>query len=69
MNSSTKDEALSSEELIRSMRVKEIKEELANLSVSTDDVFEKEELVQRLVKARATNIAAGTTGNKKKRKV
>ena len=37
---------------IRSMRVKEIKAELAKLNVSSQDAFEKEELVQRLLKAR-----------------
>mmetsp|Transcript_20715 Transcript_20715/g.31350 ORF Transcript_20715/g.31350 Transcript_20715/m.31350 type:complete len:418 (-) Transcript_20715:1053-2306(-) len=37
---------------IRSMRVKEIKKELQNLSISTSDVFEKEELVKRLYSAR-----------------
>jgi hypothetical protein len=39
-------------EEIRSMRVKEIKEELDVFKVSTGDVFEKEELVSRLVSAR-----------------
>jgi len=39
-------------EEIRSMRVKEIKEELTALKVNTQDAFEKEELVQRLFKAR-----------------
>jgi hypothetical protein len=39
-------------EEIRSMRVKEIKKELDMFKVSTGDVFEKEELVSRLVSAR-----------------
>ena len=39
-------------ESLRSMRVKELKVELDTLSISTSDVFEKEELVQRLYKAR-----------------
>ena len=37
---------------IKSMRVKELKEELTALGVSTKDAFEKEELVQRLYEAR-----------------
>ena len=37
---------------IRSMRVKEIKAELQSMSITTQDVFEKEELVQRLFEAR-----------------
>jgi predicted aspartyl protease len=40
------------EDKIRSMRVKEIKAELSELNVSTQDVFEKEELVQRLLEIR-----------------
>jgi len=40
------------EEEIRSMRVKELKEELSKRQVSIEDVFEKEELVQRLIHAR-----------------
>ena len=37
---------------IRSMRVKQLKEELTALQISTTDVFEKEELVERLYQAR-----------------
>ena len=37
---------------LRSMRVKELKAELANLDISTQDVFEKEQLVERLYQAR-----------------
>lgn len=39
-------------EQIRSMRVKELKAELSSLSISTADVFEKDELVSRLYQAR-----------------
>lgn len=39
-------------EEIRSMRIKDIKNELSSLRITTTDVFEKEELVQRLCKAR-----------------
>ena len=39
---------------IREMRVKELKTELSKLKISTDDVFEKEELVRRLLGARKT---------------
>ena len=39
-------------EELKSMRVKALKEELISLGVSTQDVFEKEELVQRLYQAR-----------------
>lgn len=52
--STEKDEELEGQQ-IRSMRVKGIKDELAQLNVSTDDIFEKEELVQRLVRARRRN--------------
>jgi len=41
-------------EEIRSMRIREIKQELKERRISTDDVFEKEELVQRLVDARSS---------------
>jgi predicted aspartyl protease len=37
---------------IRSMKVKDLKEALSKLNLSTADVFEKEELVQRLLEAR-----------------
>jgi predicted aspartyl protease len=40
------------EEEVRSMRVKEIKAELSKLKISTQDVFEKEQLVQRLLEVR-----------------
>ena len=43
------------EQEIRSMRVREIKEELVKLGVSTKDVFEKEELIQRLLQCRKTD--------------
>ena len=67
-------------ESLRSMRVKEIKSELDSLRVSTSDVFEKEELVQRLYSARImqqqgtkTNNVADDRGNelikKKKRRL
>ena len=39
-------------ESLRSMRVKEIKSELDSMRVTTSDVFEKEERVQRLYSAR-----------------
>lgn len=57
---------------IRSMRVKEIKAALLELNISTHDVFEKEELVQRLVEGRksgkqqkrpAENTSARTTAS------
>jgi predicted aspartyl protease len=40
------------EAAIQAMKVKEIKEELTQLNISSNDVFEKEQLVQRLLKAR-----------------
>lgn len=40
---------------VRSMRIREIKQELAERHISTDDVFEKEELVQRLIEARSSS--------------
>lgn len=59
-------------ESLRSMRVKELKFELDTLSISTSDVFEKEELVQRLYKARidgaSANVIANGIDNDKKTK-
>lgn len=42
------------EEQIRAMRAKDIKIELSKLNISTQDVFEKEQLVQRLLEVRRT---------------
>ena len=52
-NDATADQDLA--EQVRRMRVKEIKEELSKLNISTQDVFEKEQLVQRLVEVRKKN--------------
>ena len=49
-------------EEIRSLRVKEIKNELAALSISSADAFEKEELVKRLYEARKDGVKAPATG-------
>ena len=49
--------------LLRSMRVKELKSELDILQISTSDVFEKEELVQRLYNARTAKVSANSSGN------
>jgi len=46
---------------IRGMRVKELKAELSSRKVSTADVFEKEELVQRLYKARQSDEGPGVS--------
>ncbi|KAL7464052.1 hypothetical protein ACHAXS_006761 [Conticribra weissflogii] len=43
---------------LRSMRVKELKSELQLLNISTHDVFEKEELVQRLYNAKKSKTDA-----------
>mmetsp|Transcript_1721 Transcript_1721/g.2472 ORF Transcript_1721/g.2472 Transcript_1721/m.2472 type:complete len:493 (-) Transcript_1721:363-1841(-) len=40
---------------IRALRVRELKSELNSLGITTDDVFEKEELVKRLLQARFTS--------------
>lgn len=48
-------------EEIRSMRVKELKEELKELKISTADVFEKEELVQRLYRSRLSSASASSS--------
>jgi len=51
-------------ESLRSMRVKEIKVELESLNVSTQNALEKEELVQRLYKARiGLNSSVGANNN------
>ena len=52
--SSASSDTVSIEE-IRAMRVKELKAELTALQISTTDVFEKEELVERLYQARVNN--------------
>ena len=41
---------------LRSMRVRELKSELESLSISTKDAYEKEELVQRLYRARMSRV-------------
>ncbi len=48
-------------EEIRSLRVKEIKEQLSALSISSADAFEKEELVKRLYEARKDGVKAPAT--------
>ncbi|KAG7371873.1 aspartyl protease [Nitzschia inconspicua] len=48
------DDATPFEDEIRSMRVREIKIELERLKIPTVDIFDKEELVRRLVEARRT---------------
>jgi hypothetical protein len=53
-SSSTTKTTISLLEEIRSMRVKELKAELATLQISTQDVFEKKQLVERLYQARTT---------------
>lgn len=50
-------------ESLRSMKVKEIKSELDSMRVSTSDVFEKEELVQRLYSARIMQQQGTKTNN------
>uniref|UniRef100_A0A7S3V5A2 SAP domain-containing protein n=1 Tax=Chaetoceros debilis TaxID=122233 RepID=A0A7S3V5A2_9STRA len=52
-SSSTQEEDLISD--IRSMRVRQLKDELKSAGVDTSDVFEKEELVQRLAAYRKKN--------------
>ena len=64
LHHATTDDSDSSWNEIRSMRVKDLKAELSALQVSTKDAFEKEELVQRLWKAREKN----TVNAKKKKK-
>jgi predicted aspartyl protease len=49
---------------LRAMRVKELKAELSALQVSTQDVFEKEQLVQRLYKARKRGDKPKQTSSK-----
>ncbi|GAX22978.1 hypothetical protein FisN_15Hh127 [Fistulifera solaris] len=46
---------------LRSMSVRELKAELSQLKQSTNDVFEKEQLVQRLFQARASKTASDDT--------
>jgi predicted aspartyl protease len=46
---------------IRSLSIREIKQELASLQVSTKDAFEKEELVKRLADARQPSSSTSTT--------
>ena len=71
----TSQSATNNEEIlqsIRSLRVKQIKSELEALNISTADAFEKEELVQRLLRARLSGAAnkavAAKTSKKKKRR-
>jgi predicted aspartyl protease len=45
------------------MRVKELKAELATLQISTQDVFEKEQLVERLYQAQTTTTTTTTKRN------
>jgi len=47
---------------IKSMRVREIKQELQSAGVDTSDAFEKDELVKRLVAYRKNKPAAATSG-------
>lgn len=57
LSSSTNTDTADVEDGIRSMRVKELQQALADLNISTNDVFEKEELVQRLLTARTDGAA------------
>jgi hypothetical protein len=52
---------------IRNMSIRSIKEELVRYKVSTTDVFEKEDLVQRLFQARRKNPTPPPTPNAKLR--
>jgi predicted aspartyl protease len=51
------------EDEIRLMRVKDIKAELSKMNVSTQDAFEKEELVQRLLEIRKSGKKTPPTNN------
>lgn len=55
---------------IRSLRVKDIKSQLESINISTKDAFEKEELVQRLFRARlaSTDVGVAEKPRKKKKK-
>ena len=55
-------------ESLRSMRVAELKIELESLNVSTANALEKEELVQRLLKARRKSTSSKKKKKKKKRR-
>jgi len=50
-------------DLIKSMRVKDIKQELQSVGIKTEDVFEKDELVKRLLEYRnsATKPSSSST--------
>jgi len=56
---SDEEEAMLSD--IKAMRVKELKVELKSLGIGTEDAFEKEELVQRLFKARKEGRVASSS--------
>lgn len=60
LKSGSTEDASSLLEEIRSMRVKTIKDELTQMGLSTKDVFEKEELVQRLLEARTNPTSTST---------
>eukprot|EP00804_Cyclotella_cryptica_P010113 CCRYP_019284-RA/>CCRYP_019284-RA protein AED:0.05 eAED:0.05 QI:121/1/1/1/0.5/0.33/3/115/488 len=53
---------------IRSLRAKEIKTQLEALNISTANAFEKEELVQRLYRARTSGVENANVNAKKKKK-
>jgi hypothetical protein len=53
---------------IRSLRAKEIKSQLESLNISTANAFEKEELVQRLYRARLSGTVDSTETVRKKKK-
>ena len=48
---------------IRSMRVKELKQKLMELQISTNDVFEKDELVERLYQAKINAVPNANNNN------
>ena len=47
---------------VRSMKVAEIKRELSQRGLATDDMFEKEEFVRRLAQARLDKVPRSTAG-------
>jgi hypothetical protein len=53
---------------IRSLKAREIKTELESLNISTVDAFEKEELVQRLFRARLSSNGAEAAERKPRKK-
>ncbi|KAL3782142.1 hypothetical protein ACHAWO_007502 [Cyclotella atomus] len=64
-STANEDELLQS---IRSLKAREIKSQLESLNISTVDAFEKEELVQRLFRARLSSNCAETAERPRKKK-